>query len=444
MMKRERVRLTQIVNTNDHSAKHGDWTAKKARGRAGIGELRINSTLVFIILFSAMPLVDSLNGMLIRANGSNAIGIGDVYRFFVLLASFAFFAKKIRKGFFVAFLSSAAFSLLAISVHALIGLGGGAFSEFNLVVQWLFAPILTLSLYTAIRNNVIRANAVISVLNILKWLAPLTILVPYFLNVGYSTYGASDGSFVGYKAFYYANNGISLMLIALFAWTAYLVFQKKTPSNFFTLLLNGCALALIGTKSSLLMLILSFFIVIYSLYGDRLLKLLGKGIMVIIVAAVLLFAFSSAIYDFLFPILDRWAFFSTKVYGDDILSALTSGRVDLLPVYWEIMLSAKNSFLAIVFGMGDLSRIIKLCEIDYADMFFQFGLIGLLLLLSFIFYVVKKGRSSGRKRSFALSIVIFLLVYALIVGHVFNNAMSSMVFVLFAVYAMTESEHRGA
>lgn len=77
-------------------------------------------------------------------------------------------------------------------------------------------------------------------------------------------------------------------------------------------------------------------------------------------------------------------------------------------------------------------------------MFFQFGLIGLLLLLSFIFYVVKKGRSSGRKRSFALSIVIFLLVYALIVGHVFNNAMSSMVFVLFAVYAMTESEHRGA
>lgn len=407
--------------------------------KASISGLRFDANAAFIILYSIMPLVDSINGMIVRGGSSSFLTIGDVYRLLVIAASVLFFLYKPNRSIVAALSVGASLGFATVLLHAITKVGSGSTSELNLLLQWMLSPILVLCTYSTVKCGTLRRQSIGIVLDWLQWLAPMTILVPYALGLGYSTYGtgSADGSFVGYKAFYYATNGISLMLIVLFTRAVYCFLNQKSFLALTVVILNGASLALIGTKSSLAMLVLAFIVALYSLYGDRFLRFLTRLLPVIIVLFTAIYFMREQIGDFLSPILGRWDYFSTRVYSNDLIGALTSGRIYQVSIHWGALASSPLSFLLLFFGMGDLSKVYRICEMDYFDIFFQFGIFGLLLLLAFISFVVSKGYRANGNRCFELCIVVLLVLYALIVGHVFNNAMSSMVFSLVAVLAMT-------
>ena len=398
---------------------------------------RLDANFAFIVMFSLMPLVDSANGLLLRGGFGGAITVGDIYRLSVILLCGFFFLCRLNLGSVVAISASVGFGLVQVLIHGLAGFGAGVASDINLLVQWILSPLLVICIYTAINNGILKKESIQIALNYLQWLAPLTILIPYMIGAGYSTYGSSDGSYVGYKAFYYATNGISLVLIVLFTRAVYCLLKKKSALSLLMVVLNGMALALIGTKSSLLMLVLAFFVAIYCIYSNRILKLLFRLIPLIVIFLLVAFLFKDQIREFLAPILGRWDYFSTNVYANDLIGALTSGRVYQIELHWSELAGTPLSLLAFFVGMGDLSNQIRNCEMDYFDIFFQFGITGLLFLISFIVYVIAEGCRKGNKTNIDFYIVVFLLLYALIVGHVFNNAMSSMIFSLIAVHFMT-------
>lgn len=404
--------------------------------------LLLDTNSVFITLFSIMPLVDSLNGYLLRSGFSTTISVGDLYRITVILVMFIFLFKRVSHSITFVLSVAVAYGLVSVLIHnTLIHPEKiNIFSEINLLIQWMLSPLIIFSIITAVDLGTINRVSLEKTLNNLQWIAPLTILIPYALGLGYSTYHAAEDELIGFKAFYYATNGISFMLIALFARAVYLFLSNKTKLNFAAVIINGVALALIGTKSTLAMLVAAFFIATYCIYGNRLLRLLGGfALLTALMLVVWLFA-SDEILSFLSPILGRWDYFSSSVYQGDILSALTSGRIDQIGVHWAELYSNNFSAFALFVGLGDLSSFIRICEMDFFDAFFQFGIIGLSGLLAYLVFILKCARRYSEPRGFELCMIYFFIVYAFIVGHVFNNALSSMVFALFAVVAMTRND----
>lgn len=429
---------------------------KKSAGRAvnsssGVGELKLDANTVFIVLFSIMPLVDSMNGFLLRSGFSAMLSVGDLYRIGVMLVMLTYCFRGIRRGYFLALVSVAAYGFISILLHAVAIRPGKAnvLNEINVLAQLILSPLLIFSLLTAVSNGIVKRGAFDIILDNLQRIAPLTILVPYVMGLGYSTYSAAEGDLIGYKAFYYATNGISFMLIALFSRAVYGFLSDRSVRGFFTVLINGAALALIGTKSTLAMLVVAFLIAIYCIYGNKLLKMLAAVALLGVMGAIIWYFAADSILSFLSPVLGRWDYFSTNVYQGDIVAALTSGRVDQVIAHWK-ELSHNHSWISVFVGMGDMSDTIRICEMDFFDVFFQFGLIGLLALLLFLCFVMNRARELNGNRGFGTCMFVFFLAYAFVVGHVFNNALSSMVFSLFAVVAMTQSEtgisikHEGA
>lgn len=408
---------------------------------SGVGDLKLDANTVLIALFSIMPLVDSLNGFLLRGGYSAMLSAGDLYRIGVILVMLTYCLHGIRRGYMLALVSAAAYGLIATLFHAVLIRPGEAsvLGEINALVQLLLSPLLIFSLLMAVDNGIVKRETFDKILDNLQWIAPLTILAPYVMGLGYSTYSAAEGDLIGYKAFYYATNGISFMLIALFARAVYGLLSVRSMRGFVVVLFNGAALALIGTKSTLFMLLFAFFIAIYCIYGRKILRMLAAIALLGVVIATIWFFAADSILSFLSPVLGRWDYFSTSVYRGDIIAALTSGRVDQVIVHWK-ELSLNHSGISILVGMGDMSDTIRICEMDFFDVFFQFGLIGLLALLSFLYFAMTNARKFCGRRGFGTCMLVFFLVYAFVVGHVFNNALSSMVFSLFAVAAITRND----
>lgn len=408
---------------------------------SGVGELKLDANNVLIALFSIMPLVDSMNGFLLRGGFSAILSVGDMYRIGVILVMLTYYCHGIRRSYILALVSVAAYGFISILFHAVAIRPGEAnvLSEINLLVQLLLSPLLIFSLLMAVSNGTVKRKVFSIILDNLQWVAPLTILVPYVMGLGYSTYSAAEGDLVGYKAFYYATNGISFMLIALFARAVYGFLSARSMRGLIVVLINGAALALIGTKSTLAMLVIAFLIAIYCIYGNKIIKMLTAVIFLGAVGATIWHFASDSILSFLSPILGRWDYFSTSVYQGDIVAALTSGRVNQVATHWK-ELSTNHSGLSILVGLGDMSDTIRICEMDFFDVFFQFGLIGLLALLLFLCFVMNRAREFSGRRGFGTCMLVFFVAYAFVVGHVFNNALSSMVFSLFTVVAITRND----
>ena len=434
-----------MIQTKIRADETKDILLKAGSHKHEVGGLKLDANLILIVLFSIMPLVDSLNGFLLRSGFSSAMSLGDIYRIGVILLMFTYYFRYIKREYVLSLALVSAYGFAAILFHA-IGIRPtevNITAEVNNLVQLLLCPLLVLSLLMAVDGGIIERRSFDDILNNLQWIAPLTILVPYFLGLGYSTYGAAEGDLIGYKAFYYATNGISFMLIALFARAVYCFLSAKNLHGLIIVLLNGSALALIGTKSTLAMLVLAFLIAIYCIYGSRFIKMLGAIVLLAVILVVIWFFAADSIVSFLSPVLGRWDYFSTSVYQGDIVSALTSGRVDQVGLHWKELQSLSDSGFSLFVGMGDTSSMIRICEMDFFDVFFQFGLFGLSFLVLFLGYTLSRVRISCGNRGFETCMLVFFLMYAFVVGHVFTNALSSMMFALFAIAGITRSGNAG-
>lgn len=420
---------------------------------AGNGNLQLTATAVktscstnvpvkyklLITAFALMPIADTVNGALLKGGASTLLSVGVLYRFALLALCVFYILGNINKRYLVALLFYSAVGLFSVIMHSVLGLCDSIGGDLNEMLLFLMTPLLAFTLLSLPCEREERASIIDRILDNLQVVAPLTILIPYALGLGYSTYSTSGGGFVGYKAFYYATNGITLMLISLFARSAYVFFREKNVKPGIVLILNLAALFLIGTKSALLMLAVSFLLALYCVYGKRLFSLSLRVVCVLVVAAVVGYLLSDVISQHLNPILNRWNYFYGTVYQGDLIAALTSGRTGRIAQHAALMQTSPSDLVSFLFGIGDTAGILSICEMDYFDVFFEFGFFGLLFLIVFIVFCLKLF-TGKRTNSFFLLLTLFFLVYALVVGHVFNNAMSSAILALFLVRGALDAQ----
>ncbi|WP_165062234.1 O-antigen ligase family protein [Adlercreutzia sp. ZJ154] len=377
---------------------------------------------ILLYVMTPMPIIDSLNGYLNGGGNEGNWSLGITYRLLVILVCItAICSDRIRRrtlGIYCAV-------ILVIVMPHIINLVSSTF--FLTITVKTILPIVCIEAF--LRNEKDRRNVRRTIERLLKYwtvLFPLTILVPFILDVGFHTY--REG--VGYKGFYFAQNDLCFVLVIMFCISCLKVFRKISFPHATIALMNGLCLLLLGMKSGYVFLVLT---IIYCAsrkdisQGNRFFVLLVIGI------GIILFGVFAA--DSISQIVQRWVyFFDSK---DTFVSFASSGRIERIGIVaTELVLDYYQPFW-FFFGTGDdycwCFYSCGLIEMDLFDVFFQFGFVGTVFL--FGYYASFFAMRFKYRWSWIRILLIFSFAMSFFAGHVINSALSGMLLSVLCAFA---------
>jgi len=359
--------------------------------------------------FAAMPLVDSLNGLL-RSQGLNT-SVAIIYRLFLILILLVFAYKKVTKD---KIFGSVAV-LMGISLLAHLLLGAKIYKEFYLYFYWLFFPLLYLVIYELKEKKILPNHALHKLFYLYSLVVSLTIIIPKLIGMGRATYSGGQG----FAGFYISNNGISYFVCILLLYSTYCWLEESTTKRLIPIALLIISATLIGTMACLGTVMLSVFGAIFSLLRETR-RNHKKTLMFIALLIGILILVSFLYFDSLQAVIIRRAgFFQT--HGTAI-NAITSGRSRFL--LNNIALFQQSFGYNAIFGMGVLE---KTTEMDIFDIIFEYGFVAAVVYSIFVIKAIKQ----AEKSMFMWLLILYTLAFSSIVGHVFTNTMASTIFALF-------------
>lgn len=382
-------------------------------------KVRISIQRIFMLLLMIMPLVDTFNGIVIR-NNNNIMNIGQVYRIIIFIHLLLLF-KNIKKQ--LAFILITSFFIFCI-VQLLLPV---KYCINNIIVCLkLFIPIFMIFvLEGSIRRNKILYKDIIIVFDVISFITPFTIIIPYLLKIGYNTYDDS----IGYLGFYFAANEISFVISACVMYLTTKLTNTIKWKYLLLLVLNISSVLLIGTKSSLAIVATCFLLYIFRFIvkneGNRYKKVFVISVVIIaIISGIRLFS------DNLNSVYMRLLYAKYQQPGRSYLSLLTSGRIERIEDAWEKFHNGPIWQILFGWGLAGANNSQPNIEMDYFDLLFSVGWIGLIIILSLYIYYLK---AMGIK-FWSLIFLCFAFILAFAGGHILYTGLGGMMHALFLVY----------
>lgn len=370
----------------------------------------------FSILYCFLPLVDMVNGFVIQELHSN-FSVGQIYRF-LLIAIILLLIISYKKMIFrdIVPLAWIAFTITIWGLlHVLMG--RNLLNEFTNGLQWILFPMYVFGFSLLKAHGQMCEGDRRKILEIWQWLFSLTILVPKLLGIGYSTYGNE----IGYKGFYYANNGVSFALSILVIYSLYKLYSELSLLNGIKFVLCAWTCMILGTKSALFAIVVA---VVFLLFDKWKKKYFQSLIFIFLALIIAYFLFQPFIEAQINDVLKRYNYIM-RIQNNDFIDSITSGRIGKIDKLWTEM--KNGGVLSYVFGLGNINYV---AEMDFIDLFFQYGILGILVV---IMYIILVRKDTLKVASIYRRLFVFSIAYAFVVGHVFNNAMSTMIISLIFV-----------
>lgn len=380
---------------------------------------------LILLLFAALPVVDSINGILITRGLPS---IGSVYKVLLLgvLLLCVLRSGTLSPGLWAT--AGAALLYILGSVAVNVFLLEGTLISMDFPVKLSFNVLQLVLLCSCHRAGYLTGRTLDKILNISTWLMCGLILVPYVLGLGNTIYGGG----IGYKGFFYSNNELSVVLLILFYYSLYRTTLTLSIPN--VILLGGIAVCvlLLNTKSGMIACALG--VVLFVIEYLRKPGARFKGLLVVTIAAALVVA-KDFILSQISSFLTRQRYLN-RIYGGSFLDTLVSGRTFLLEGAWENLSSDPWFLLRFVIGNGFCSN--SLVEMDFVDLFFYLGILGTVAAAVGVAVVFCKSWKNFRKDGTLMRPFGFLLVvgFAFIAGHTLFMATSGCYFVLFLCYGL--------
>jgi hypothetical protein len=210
---------------------------------------------------------------------------------------------------------------------------------------------------------------------------------------------------------------VSFALSILVIYSLNRLYSEISVKNGIKFGLCAWACLTIGTKAGALSIIVAVIILLLEKLSWKHIK---KVLVVVIILVVAYFVFGTFIQEKITTIVNRYNYFN-RILNNVFIDSITTGRTGKARDLWT---EIQNGGLACyILGLGYNNY---LAEMDFFDLFFQFGILGVVAYILYVIHTNNTIKVSGIYRK----LVIFSLIYAFVVGHVFNNAMSSMVFAL--------------
>lgn len=388
---------------------------------------------LIVLLFAILPLVDSLNGVLVRQGVGS---IGSVYK--VCLCAVLLLPvlrqRDVRVKTAVPVLVALGYILTSVAVNYFVLNAPNL--KLDHAVKLVFNIVTFALLLENHSNGTLRSTSFYRMLDICAWLLPVCYFVPYVLGTGYHVYSGN----MGYKAFFIAQNELSLIIIVLFYFCLYkltLKLRLSTLAQAALILLCGL---LLNTKSTILACLLGaavcFLYVLVKL--PTRIRIYALGIL-----AVGCLVFVDVIAKVVSSMVSRFSTLQNKYYSGSVLTAILSGRDYLLADAWNAF-SQEHTILRLLLGNGFCSG--YLVEMDILDMFFYLGIPGALSAVIFLVAIFVKSRRNLRTDPSCIRLLSFLLIvfFLNITGHVLFMAMSGCYFVVYMAFLMTFASPTGA
>lgn len=327
-----------------------------------------NNYIYFFIL--VQPLIDVFVFYLYKTSGVLSGSVIRGFFFLILLV------LTVLKGGLTGFKSFKNYLFFALIYYLLHFIYSTTLMNIYLIdsiyfLKFIYFPIILIVFYinTQYDTQKIETSLNIAIIIIFSVFAFATATGTYVV-----TYESTG---VGNSGWFYSANEISSIISLLFPYTFFsFVINRKIIGGTLALLLIFPSIVL-GVKSTLLSIIISIGFYILLLFVKRFRKSLNdfdRLVLKCIPVLFVVFAFILIRSEMLRVTVDRFM----NIYIDqNFLTKLLSGRN--LRLYEPFLLLYQHQPLSYFFGLDSLSILI---EMDLFDIFFKFGLIGLILLFT--------------------------------------------------------------
>lgn len=336
-----------------------------------------------------------------------------------------------------------ALCLVGITVIFDLNLISSSFFEYPIVgtIQHLSKILLTILLFIYFKNCIIKWPYYIfeeKAFRVFK-LGIIVLFTNVFLGllgIGYHTYTTGD---YGYKGFFASGNemgGLVVVLIPVFLYWAY--FSLSRQKYMICTLISILFGILLATKAVILVVV--YFCIYIPFAYTRSKKTKRK---IIFVASIVL---SVAIYVFFFHIdRDSINFMVEFFYRFDkggLLYLLLSARNEFVMEQYTVFSSSPifQQFL----GMGCKEGNIDTVEMDFFDILFYYGYVGLLIMLFLtilLFHMVKR----ANKRNHFIKVIkmsdILMIIMATVAGHILFSSTAGLYIALINAYLFSKKPY---
>lgn len=389
----------------------------------------VSGIIIFPLLLCLLP-VDSINGFLLRNNNDSGLSVSQLFKFPVLFLMLTTVIMDARSIVSLLSISTLLFvpSLLNFSI-----LPNEILKDLINLSKWL-TPILSYYFFKQIWKHQPKLSKLFDSWIYFSYAVVAINILVSLLGYGFPMYSNVAGQTIGTRGFFFAGNELSVTLLVLYSFIDFKLIRTKLRIPF--LLFNLFLSLLISSKTGIIGILVVYFII--SRYQNKLrfntrqkmLRLFGLSIVTPVLGTYLYNALVSS------PLWDRLLYFFSKL---DFITFILSGRNLFLINNLELFFIKYHPIVSI-FGLGysEYSKSLqKMVEIDIFDIFFTFGIIGVLIFtLTIIIHLTNTFKENFKdfpNNYYSFYICFVLLMTSSMTGHTFNSGMAG----IFIGYALS-------
>lgn len=380
------------------------------------------------MLFGLLP-IDMLNGYLLRElEASPVISISQMYK--IILLGFLFVRINITEKVIVILV----FGLLLLpTVFQVV-------SSYNIKLVFIDLVKVVKYLGSVLAFFYFR-TLFINKGYLLKWVYKwmlfsfLALVVNIFLRLfglGFPMYSL-EALEIGSKGFFYAGNEVSAVLIIV---SSFLMYWYQLYNKKMLFIIIGVVAILTGlyitSKTAILGTIFTF--IYFFIFKPNRKRISIKSIVSFLLSFFILLPLGLyLIMEYLktSDVMKRFSYFWKEL---DIYTFILSNRNTFLFDFIEIFKKEYN-VIEMIIGVGQSTfetlNHNQIIELDFFDIYFAYGVIGVLLFLFYISFLLIKSKIKSLYRktylfsSYSKYIVLLLIVLSFLSGHIFNSGMAA-------------------
>lgn len=214
------------------------------------------SILKWLLILS--PIVDNINGYLLLTKGSSNIsGAFKTIIFLFCLIIILFKGMRGKQG--IGIICMTMITILQLAIFE-IRYSGGFIYNISIWIKLLTPVVIVMAVHVLEIYDQATIICIDKVSKFYCWFFPLSLIIPSFFNMGFTTYRSGEGS----KGFYFSGNEIAIVMIVVFAMEIEKYKSYKTKANRLNIILGAISILYIGTKTSYITLVIFILVTLYS------------------------------------------------------------------------------------------------------------------------------------------------------------------------------------
>lgn len=256
------------------------------------------------------------------------------------------------------------------------------------------------------------------------------------LGIGYHTYSTGE---YGYKGFFSSGNEMGGLVVTLIPVLLYWAYFSLTKKQYLLCTIASLLFGILLATKSVIIIVVFFCVYVPYAYSNN-----KKRKRKIVISSIILLI--CALYV-VFKKLDREStnFLIEFFYRYDkggILYLLLSARNEFVLEQYDIFIH--SPFYQQLLGMGSKIGNIDTVEMDYFDVFFYYGYIGLfimIILTIMLFHIIKKNKINNKFTRVIKMSDTLMIIMAAVAGHILFSSTAGLYIALINSFLFTKKEY---